>query len=92
MSVTWKPKKDCPQNVKDLRKALLKNMQGKKGAKLVSKKFDKDHLFAGHSKNPAVLLASLRTTSLSTLISTEIIQKAEAEVKNWVNNVPDSKL
>jgi len=91
MSVTWTPKKNCPQNVKDLRKALLKNMQGAKGAKLISKKFNKDHLFPGHSNNPAVLLASLRSTKLSTLISSEIVQKAEAEVKNWVNNVPDAK-
>lgn len=76
-------------DVAALRAQLLKNIQSKTGNALISTKFSKDHLFPGHSKRPEVLLANLRTTKLSTLISAEIVSNAKKEVTNWIKKAPD---
>lgn len=75
-------------DVAALRAQLIKNVGSKTGAALISSKFSKDHLFPGHTKKPEVLLASLRSTRLSTLISAEIVANAQKEVKNWIKKAP----
>lgn len=95
VSTTYKPKKDCPDNIDDLRKALTALAKKKSGGKLISQKFTKDHIFSGHNgdlKKLGAQLAKLRNLAKSTIMITSMTSTAQAEVLNWIKNVPASKL
>ncbi len=95
VSTTFKPKKGCPDNIDDLRKALTALAKKKTGGKLIAQKFTKDHIFAGHNgdvKKLGAHLAGLRSLPKSTLMITSMIPSAQAEVLNWIKNVPANKL
>jgi len=93
MSRTWKPPKNkCPTSVDDLRDALSALAKKRKGLKLVDEKYKKDHLFLGHTKGDikklAAALAKLRVGGLSTLMVSPMDTTAQAEVLNWIKQVP----
>ena len=96
MPKTWKPSKNCPKNHKDLRAFLTALAKKRTGNKLIATKYSKDHLFLGHTKGDikkiAADLAKLRGKPLSTLMVSPLASSAQAEVLNWIKNVPDSKL
>lgn len=95
MSWTWKPAKNTPRTVRELKTVLAALAKKRKGNKLISSKFTKDHLFPGHSGSVmtnAAALARFRTTPFSTLMSSDdILANARTEVLNWIVNVPNDK-
>ena len=95
-SATWKPAKNGPTTVEELRKHLTALAKKRTGGKLIATKFAKDHLFLGHTKGDeikiAAQLASLRSVPLSTLMISSMTASAQAEVLNWIAKVPAGKL
>lgn len=85
-STTWACGANGPQTVPELRVAMAKLVKSKNGKKLISEKFENDHMFPGHSKNPAVKLASVRGTKKSTYVGDSIVANAQKEVANWIKN------
>lgn len=91
----WKPKKNCPPDIDKLRTELTALAKKKSGGKLISAKYTKDHIFAGHNGDIAKLaahLAKLRALPMSTLMITSMTGNAQAEVINWIKKVPARSL
>lgn len=98
-SATWKPAKNGPTTVEELRKHLTALAKKRTGGKLIDAKFADDHLFLGHTKGDEIKIAAQlaklrRSVPLSTLITTPdvFIRSAQAEVLNWIAKVPAGKL
>lgn len=94
-SKSWACGDKGPKTHKELRAELTKLAKKKKGKQLISAKFTKDHIYAGHNGDVtklAAALSKLREKSLSTIMITSMDSSAQAEVLNWIANVPDGKL
>jgi hypothetical protein len=92
---TWKIKPGGPTTVDALRTELTKLAKKSKGKDLISDKFTKDHVFAGHSGDVlklAAMLARFREKALSTIMISSMDTTSQAEVLNWIDNVPAGKL
>jgi hypothetical protein len=88
---TWKCGPSGPNNVDALRAKLTELAKKKAGKDLISTKFTKDHIFAGHGgsvEKLAAMLAKLRDLEKSTLLITSMDKTAQAEVLNWIKKVP----
>jgi hypothetical protein len=91
----WNAGANGPKTVAELRTALTKKAKAKKGKALIADRFTREHIFAGHSGEPskmAAMLAKLRGIPASTLILSSMDQSAQAEVLNWIENVPAAGL
>lgn len=94
-SDSWNCGEDGPTTVEELRTALTALAKKKSGAKLISDKFEDDHIFAGHTGDPkkiALLLARLRGKPASSYLTGSIRETAQKEVLNWIDSVPAAKL
>jgi hypothetical protein len=96
MPFTWTPEAGkCPKDVDALKITMAALVRVKSGKKLLSDKFTKDHIFAGHSGPVTSLgaqLAKLRELPMSTIMITSMDATAQKEVLNWVTHVPDTAL
>jgi len=94
-STTWKPPANGPTTIAALRTALTVLAKKKTGKALIDAKFTKDHIYAGHAgslEKLAAALAQLKEKSLSKIMIGSMDKTAQAEVLNWIRNVPPSKV
>ena len=90
MPSNWNIGTNGPTTVDALRAVMRSKVEKKKANDFISTKFDKDHIFNGHTGSDMEVarhLASLRGSALSTLISKSIIASARKEVLNWIDNI-----
>ena len=91
----WNAGADGPTTVDELRKKLTELAKKKKGKQLIADRFTKQHVFAGHAGDAqklSAMLAKLRDIPASTLLLSSMDQPAQAEVLNWIKNVPAAGL
>src|SRR6476659_764816 len=94
-TATWNAGADGPTTVDELRKKLTELAKKKKGKQLIADRFTKQHIFAGHAGDAqklSAMLAKLRDIPASTLLLSSMDQPAQAEVLNWIKNVPAAGL
>jgi hypothetical protein len=93
-SKTWTPEANCPTTMEDFKKALTALAKLRKGKKLISAKFTKDHIFAGHGGDVtklAAMLAKLRELPNSTIMISSLDATSQAEVLNWIKESPAAR-
>lgn len=93
MSLTWKPKKNCPQTIDELRKALISLAANKAGKELIAAKFTRDHIYAGHKgsiEDLAIRLSHIRGLPASTIMISSMDATAREEVINWIGKAPEA--
>lgn len=91
----WNFGPNGPKTTTEFRQAMKDKIKTKNGKELISSKFTKDHIFAGHAGSDLMLatkLSKLRGIAKSTLLISSLDSHAKNEVLNWIDNIPDSKL